>query len=456
MLEQVRADGLLTPGKPVLVLLSGGCDSTCLLDLAVRICGPGRVRALHVNYGLRDGAERDERHCGELCERLGVPLEVRRVSRPRPARQPASPDRGGCESSPWTADRAYGNLQAWARDERYGAAAQLAAARGADIAAGHTASDQVETVLYRLASSPSRRALLGMRSREGALIRPLLRFTRGETAEYCTKRGLEWREDESNSSDVFARNRVRAGLVPALRQIHPGAERNVLALLELLRDEAAVLDSVVDEVLAGRDSISLGALRELPDALQRLVVQRLADDAAAGLVPGAGRRAGEIAVLTDQGTVELDVGGGFRAVAEYGQLRFEQVRPGTAIDAPAAVRLPIPGSVEFAGREVRCELGPPGIGPGVLDRAALGSELIVRSWCRGDRMRPLGLDGSKSLQDLLTARRVPRRQRASIAVVESDGEIAWVAGVATSERFKVTPGTRETVRLSAAHDVTNP
>src|SRR5436305_14975017 len=155
MLERVRADGLLSAGRPVLVLISAGRDSTCLLDLAVRIAGPSAVSALHVNYGLRDAAIDDERHCRELCARLGVPLEVRHPRRPQ-----------------------RGNLQAWARDERYGAAAQIVRARDADLAAGHTATDQVETILYRLASSPSRRALLGMRVREGSLVRPLLQFTR--------------------------------------------------------------------------------------------------------------------------------------------------------------------------------------------------------------------------------------------------------------------------------------
>ena len=174
---------------------------------------------------------------------------------------------------------------------RYGAAAQLATARGgADVAAGHTATDQVETILYRLASSPSRRALLGMRPREGSLIRPLLRFTRADTAAYCRARGLPWREDETNDSSIYARGRVRGTLVPALREIHPGAERNVLALAEILRDEAAVLDAIVDDVLDGRRQISLAALRGLPAALGRLVVQRLADDAAGR--PGAGNARG--------------------------------------------------------------------------------------------------------------------------------------------------------------------
>lgn len=427
MLERVRAAGLIAPGRPLIVLYSGGRDSTCLLDAAVRIAGREAVSVLHVNYGLRDAAAADERHCRACCETLGVPLRVDHPQRPE-----------------------SGNLQAWARDARYGAAARIALERGADVAAGHTATDQVETILYRLASSPSRRALLGMPAREGLLVRPLLGFTREEAAAYCRERGLAWREDESNETGAYARGRIRHGLVPALRAVHPGAEHNVLALAQTLRAEAAVLDSLVDEALGGGREIELGRLRELPSALQGLVVQRLADQAAGGLAPGAARRAGEIAGLSAHGTAELDLGSGVRAVAEYGRLRLERRSRATLL-GPAAVALPVPGSVRFGEQEIRCELGPPTPAPGVLDREALGGDaLIVRSWRAGDRMSPLGLNGSKSLQDLFTARRVPRRRRPVVAVVQtSDGEIAWVDGVATSERFKVTARTREAVHLSA-------
>jgi tRNA(Ile)-lysidine synthase len=215
-----------------------------------------------------------------------------------------------------------GNLQAWARDERYGAAAQIATARGADVAAGHTITDQVETILYRLASSPSRRALLGMRPREGLLVRPLLGFTREETAAYCEERGLPWREDESNDSSAFARGRIRGGLVPALEAVHPAAVQNVLALAEILRDEAAVLDALADEVLAGRHQIELERLRALAPALRRLIVQRLADGAAGGPAPGAARRADDVAALGGHGTASLDLPHGVRATVEDGVVRF--------------------------------------------------------------------------------------------------------------------------------------
>jgi tRNA(Ile)-lysidine synthase len=420
VIDRVRAEGLLAAGRPVVVLLSGGRDSTCLLDLAVRICGSKAVTALHVNYGLRDAASEDERRCAELCERLGVELELRSPQRPE-----------------------SGNLQAWARDVRYGAAARLALEREADVAAGHTLTDQVETILYRLASSPSRRALYGMPSREGLLIRPLLSFTREDTAAYCRARGLSWREDESNRSS--ARGRMRSELVPALRELHPAAERNVLALAEILRGEGAVLDALVDDVM--RNGVTVGRLRALPPALQRLVVQRLADEAAGGLAPGAARRAPEIAAMSERGTAELQIGHRLRAVAEYGVLRIEPLATGP--EPAEAVVLEIPGSVRFGDYDIVCELGPPSKEAGVLDRAVLGAELTVRSWRAGDRMAPLGLSGTKSLQDLFTARRVPRGERHMLPVVESAGEIAWIPGVATSERFKVTDTTVQTVRLEA-------
>ena len=222
-----------------------------------------------------------------------------------------------------------GNLQAWARDTRYAAAARLALPDEASIATGHTADDQVETILYRLASSPSRRALLGMRPRDGSLVRPLLGFTREQTTAYCEERGLEWRDDPTNEGGAYARNRVRHRLAPALAEIHPAAARNVLRTAELLRDEAEVLDALVDAELGSsnggaRGTIELDRLAALPAALRRLVVQRLADRAAGRPVPGAANHADEVAALRRTGTAMLDLGGGVRAVVERGVLHAER------------------------------------------------------------------------------------------------------------------------------------
>ncbi|MDW5598038.1 tRNA lysidine(34) synthetase TilS, partial [Conexibacter stalactiti] len=304
VVEQVRTGGLLAPGAPVVVLLSGGRDSVCLLDVAVRVAGAGAVAAVHVNYGLRDEAGGDERHCAALCAALGVELVVERAGEPA------------------------GNVQAWARELRYAAAERVAAARDGDagargappasIAAGHTADDQVETILYRLAAAPSRRALLGMRPREGRLVRPLLELTREQTTAYCEARGLAWRDDATNAGGRYARNRVRNELLPTFRAIHPAAEANVLTLARLLREEGELLDALVDAELDAGRSIALDRLAALRPALRRLVVQRLADDAAGRPVGGAAGRAEQVAALRPAGTAWLDLGGGVRAVAGYG------------------------------------------------------------------------------------------------------------------------------------------
>jgi len=306
LLARVEGTGLLAGPGPILVLLSGGRDSVCVLDLAVRARGPEAVSALHANYGLRDEAGEDERHCLELCDRLGVPAEVERPRRPQGA----------------------GNLQAWARDARYAAAERLAAESEATIVTGHTADDQVETILYRLASSPSRRALLGMRLRNGRLARPLLGTTRAETTTYCEVRGLPWRDDASNEEVDYKRNLVRRELVPALERIHPAARENVLRTAALLRSEAELLDSLVDAELAGAAASPAGRIArerfaELHPALRRLVLQRLADDVAGRPVPGAARFAEQVAGLTRGGST-LDLGGGVRAVLEGGVLRAER------------------------------------------------------------------------------------------------------------------------------------
>ena len=301
-LERVRATGLLPAGSRVVVLLSGGRDSVCLLGMAVELTAS--VHAVHVNYGLRGEASvADQRHCEQLCATLGVELLVERASRPTGA---------------------PGNLQAWARDVRYAAGARLAGEQDARLATGHTGTDQAETVLYRLAASPGRRALLGMPARSGRLVRPLLVLTREETAGWCTARGLAWREDASNDSDVYARNRVRSGLVPALRAVDPRAEENVLRTVELLRDEAEVLDVVVDTALAGRRAIAISHLEVLPRALARLVVRRLAEGATGGLCP---RAPGRLDDLLGLGAGALDLGDGARAEVRDGVLRMVPTPP---------------------------------------------------------------------------------------------------------------------------------
>ena len=338
----------------MLVMLSGGRDSVCLLHML-------RWPAMHMNYGLRAEADADQAFCESLCAELGVPLTVVR---------PASPPGG--------------NLQAWAREERYSAALALT---DGDVAVAHTASDQAETVLYRLLTSGT---LRGMEARRGRVVRPLLSMTREDVTAYCVEHGLSWRDDSSNSDDRFARNRIRSLLGSV-----PGGEANVLKALEKRNEDEDVLGSMV------RPQSSVASLRSLPPALLRRTLASMA---------GVPIRDVEACLRG------ADLGGGVRSVVEHGHLSFERsVRKSATPDAV----LTVPGRIAWADGVLTATSGA------FSDYGTVA----VRAWRAGDRMRPLGMNGhSKSLQDIFTDRKVPRSLRHRLPVVEAGGEIVWIPG----------------------------
>lgn len=187
--QLIRAESLIEPGGEILCLVSGGADSTCLWH-ALGALGY-RVGALHVNHHQRgEESEEDARFCREV---LGA--EVVEAGEP-------------------------GMSEVELRDLRY------SFAQGSLRATGHTASDQVETILYRLVSSGSTRGI--KLKREDGVVRPLLGLWREETRDYCRAEGLGFREDSSNPDTI--RGAIRDEILPALRRLHPAAEENILAL----------------------------------------------------------------------------------------------------------------------------------------------------------------------------------------------------------------------------------
>jgi tRNA(Ile)-lysidine synthase len=219
--EHIRRHGLIPPGGDVVCLVSGGPDSTCLWHVLGAL--GYRADALHVNHRLRGAeSEEDARFCRE---RFGAEVVE------------APPRDGGSEEE--------------LRELRYGFA------RDRLRATGHTASDQVETVLYRLASSGTRS---GIRvRREDGVVRPLLTLWRGETEAYCRAEGLEFRLDSSNNDTL--RGLIRREIVPALRRLHPAAEENVLRAAEEPRSLPRPIERALLELLdsqAGAKRVDLG------------------------------------------------------------------------------------------------------------------------------------------------------------------------------------------------------
>jgi tRNA(Ile)-lysidine synthase len=427
--ETVRASGLLDPTSRGVALLSGGPDSGCLAAGLTGAVGADSVVGLHVNYGLRSDSGEDEAACRALCEGFGIELVVERPE---------------LES---------GNLQASAREARYEAAERLRAERGAEwVATGHTRTDLAETVLYRLAVSPGRRALLGLAPRHGRVVRPLLAIGREETRRLAVGAGLPFHDDPSNEDPRFARVRLRRDVLPVLRELSPAAEENIAATWSELAEEADALEALAVELTGGElEALQASTLAEAHPALARLALRALAERAAGHPVALSREAAAAIVRLSQRPEGgEVDLGEGRRAVCEAGTVRVRAAAGPT----PEPARLRVPGSCRFGHWRVRVELAEVGEprGPDVatLDPAALGAELCVRAWHEGDRMRPLGLGGAKSLQDLFTDRRVPRSLRRELPVVLAGGRIAWVPGVAVSEEFRLAEGAREAAVLTAS------
>ena len=262
-------EGLLQPGasQHLAAAVSGGADSMALL-LLLRALQPEfgyTLSACHVNHGLRgESADRDEAFVRAECARLGVPLRVFHAA------ELASPPAHAGED--------------WARRLRYTAFAQLQG-QGIDaIATAHTANDQAETLLLRLARGTGLHGAGGIRPKRPGYCRPLLGLTRAETEAVCMARGQRWVTDETNETDAYARNRIRHYAVPALQTINPAAERAVGRLCNQLQELNIWLENLAEKLLAqaacgGGYSIPILAAADAPvlAAALRMLAARARD-----------------------------------------------------------------------------------------------------------------------------------------------------------------------------------
>jgi len=413
------------------------------------------VHAAHVNHGLRAEAAEDAAFVVQVGELWGVPVHVANVE--------VRAERRAAES-----------LQQAARRVRYRELSAIAQAVGASrVALGHHADDQVETVLMRLLRGAGLTGLAGMRPRRGPYIRPLLGVTRAEIEAYCRRFHLQPRTDPSNMSPRYLRNRIRHELLPLLeREYNPNIRAVLVRTAALLREEDELLEAFAARahrrVQDGRGPADLPAagLARLPAALARRVVRRALQ--AAGVDVGAvtaDHMAAILELLFAPGAVTLP--GGVRVRRRADRLVVERFAVWRASagreELPATLR--VPGEVRLPRLNValRAELVEPpdsselvaeprrASGPqqAVLDWDQVVPPLVVRTWRPGDRMRPLGMTGSKKVQDIFVDAKVPKDRRASVPIVADQRGILWVVGLRVDARAAVRPETRRVLVLRA-------
>jgi len=444
----------LDPEAPALVALSGGADSVFLLSCAALAPARPRLVAVHVDHGLRGAeSEADAAFCRELCGRSSVPFVLRRIELdPEPA-----------------------GLEARARAARYAALTEEARrARIGTILTGHHADDALETLLLRWARGSEQAGLPGLRARlvrnpgeerEVLVARPLLQLRREELRALLAERGLPWREDSSNLSPRFARNRVRSEFLPRL------SELGGPAALEALRGFAKAVEEFEEHCAgftsslswrepahaaaraSGAGTLPRAGLRALPSPLARRVLARLLAERT-GAIPARPTLDRVLAAISAERHHACMLPGGWSLRANAEELALDPPRPELYPDFERPL---VPGSFVRlpCGRVLACERSHSPAEPprqdwcAEISADALGHspELRVRYARPGDRFRAFGAPGQKRLARFLQDEGIPAPERARVPLVLHGEEIVWVAGVRPAASAAITPATRTRLGL---------
>jgi tRNA(Ile)-lysidine synthase len=457
VLRFVREQGLFADQKRALLAVSGGPDSVALLLILAHL---RRVLDLelwiaHFDHGLRSRAEREAERAfvSHLAEQLGLPFLFGRGDTRAHGR------------------RHHLSLEEAARALRYAFLASEAERLGAGcVATGHTASDQVETVLMHIIRGSGLAGIAGMQPRSPwpfpghaalALVRPLLAVSRLQSQRYCREEGLSPRLDASNLLLQPLRNRVRHELLPLLHRYNPRVEQGLLRLAGAAAGDAAYLDETANlfwQALAQRSRRSVQFRRLELVALSPALQSRLLLAAARHLlgdlpqVEAVHIQAMQTA-LAGSGSRRISLPGGLTFAVQGQSVRLT-VGEEVAVQPIPETPLTVPGRTRAAGWRIEADIlpagaaGPPA-GPheALLNLDAVGLALTVRSRRPGDRLRPAGLSGAKKLQDLLVDAKVPREQRDGVPLVCAAWGIAWVVGHRLDEQARVSENTQTVLRL---------
>jgi tRNA(Ile)-lysidine synthase len=469
----IREQHLFPNSGTIVVGVSGGPDSVCLLHLLIILCKSEdpyagiRLHVAHLDHGLRgEAGHADAVFVADLARQWGVPCTLGEADVPALARQSRR------------------SLEEVARQARYTFLHQVAASVGAErIAVAHHADDQVETLVMHWLRGSGLAGLAGMRALEGDIIRPLLGVSRAEILRYCEQHQLPYREDASNQDRRFLRNRIRHDLLPVLAQYNPNLRETLLRNAAVLAEEDAYIQAQVDAcwpavILRVQEEQVEGDVRayqKQPVTLRHHLLLRVASQVSGGETHLERRHveACDALLLRAAGSGSLHLPGKLRLRRVYGWFALEH-QPAERSPAEAAggqnqraeaVPLPTPGTAQLAGSRwlVRGQVLegqhhlPPGYEHGGLggrwgymdlDAVKAYQPLHVRTRRAGDRFRTLGMQQEKKLQDVLVNAKIARDVRDTLPLVcGADDRILWVAGYQVADLVKLTPTTRRVLAL---------
>ncbi|MCL2587822.1 MAG: tRNA lysidine(34) synthetase TilS [Oscillospiraceae bacterium] len=394
--EWVRRQGLLIRGDRVLVALSGGADSVCLARVLLHLRKQLQMQvfAAHYNHRLRgEDAAQDETFVRQFCRTFDLPLTV------------------GTGDVAAAAEQSGRGIEETARDMRYAFLEATAQEHGAtQIATGHNADDNVETVLLHLIRGTGLRGLAGIPPRRGNIVRPILCLEREEIEAYLAELGQDFVEDHTNSDTSLRRNALRHQVLPLLREQNPNLAATVLRQSELLRQDGTYLDGMAEKFTNLKD-LSVKDLTTLDPAIASRVVV-LAVQSAGGEADAVHVRQVLDLAAGDDPSAETTVRGGVTVRREYDELIFGS-RPVISSDAKK--------NQTFH-----------------FKKTGICGKITVRPRVSGDVIRLTGRGGTKTIKKLMIDEKIPAKQRDTWPIIADEAGVIAVYGIGTDER--VTPG----------------
>ena len=470
-----RENDLFGGCRTVTAGVSGGADSVCLLFILRRLFAQmppekaPRLIAVHVHHQIRGAqADADAAFTRDLCERLGVTFVLKMVDAPAEAR------------------REKVSLEEAARNLRYRALRE--AASGGLIAVAHTATDQAETVLFRLARGTGVNGLAGMNPKAGDIVRPLLCLTRQDTEAFLAAQGQPYVTDSTNFGHDNARAILRADVMPGLEQINAQAVRHIADAArqlseagELLREQSEALLNAAMAAARGPQTGGLQAQPESPGTMvlaiptlvkappllaRQAVLTALVRVAGHERDIGAAHVRAVMELLGNQTGAAAILPYGVQAKVSYGKLyiapqsareaaecREDSLFPVTLV--PALDKIPEGGgvSLRFGRWEVLADLCAnfdrlqDNEYTKFFDYDKMQDELVLRNPQKGDCMRT-GAASRASLQKVLKDRKVPREKRDGLLLLASGNEVYWAVGVRRSQTALISASTKRVLRVT--------
>lgn len=449
VLNTIEKYHLLQKGDTVVVALSGGADSCALLWCLVQLSNQYRLKLLtaHFNHRLRqEQSDEDEVFCRGLAQKFGVDFLTQKMSDPLVPRGVSPED--------------------YFRRERYRFLDCVAADCGANkIALGHHLQDQAETVLLNILRGSGLDGLKGfLPIRDGKYIRPLIEVTRPDITATLQEAGIDFREDTSNSSPVYLRNRLRGELIPLLqKKYNPGIEQNLARMAQIVRRDDEWIGGHVDAILKSpriqyrENQVTFSAeyFKSLHEALRFRLVKALLEN----LLPeGGGFSFSHFQAVVDLATNSptgkiITLPHRLRAQKEYDFVILDRKAQERAADYEYP--LTVPGTVDVKERNIQLCIKrgvPEDVNFNSVDRVFFDEDkikkpLLIRNRRKGDWFEPLGTKGSQKIKKLFIDRKVPKGKRENIVLIADDVSIIWIENMHISERVKVTHETNNVLIL---------